>query len=260
MYTAYISVPQNVELSVAPNDFSGRNKFRIALVIVGILSFFSVAIFVNHRENTDMSGFAFIDSEFYFVHNLFISTTGFSMVALADFQVLIIFNLTTFCMTSWYHFSWLQIFEYNSPFWNILKSLSAYFLLAEVESLLQFVYFIMYFDWNELEDGESDVVIFNLLVLSIIRCLVLALLYYYGSTFLNRIIKTRNLPHNYYVSSKTNVREYLLLHSFGYIIATALELGTFKVCSIVFVSAAANFYIRGSFFWSKKRHFKINAN
>lgn len=83
----YNSVPQNVELSVVPNHYSGRTKFRLALVVVGVLSFFSVAIFVIHRENNDVSNYAFVDNEFYFVHNLFMAAFAFSMVPLADFQV-----------------------------------------------------------------------------------------------------------------------------------------------------------------------------
>lgn len=84
----YKSVPQNVELLVAPNHYSGRTKLRLSLLIVGMLSFFSVAIFVNYQESTDpSSSIAFSDNHFYFLYNLFMAAFAFSMIPLADFQV-----------------------------------------------------------------------------------------------------------------------------------------------------------------------------
>lgn len=134
--------------------------------------------------------------------------------------------------------------------------------MAEIESFFQFAYLILYFDWNELEGEEGDIVpvIINLFILSTVRCLLLALLFYYGSTFLHLISKTRNLSPNYYVPSKINVLEYLILHAFGQLLSSTLQLETFQVCSIVVVSAIANFYMCELFFWSKKRHCKTNVN
>lgn len=95
MHTFCKSVPTKVELSVVPKHYSGRTKFRIGLIIVGMLSFFSLAIFVSHRESTEAlpTAIAFVDNQFYFVHNLLMTAFAFSMVPLADFQVLRIYFL-----------------------------------------------------------------------------------------------------------------------------------------------------------------------
>lgn len=131
-----------------------------------------------------------------------------------------------------------------------------------MESLLQFAYFIIHFDWKELDSEDIDflAVTFNLFILSFVRCIFLSLLFYYGSTFLHLIVKTRYLPPNYYVPSKMSVIEYLILHSFGFLLATNLELDTLQVCSIVVANVGVYFYLCESFFWSKKRHYKTIVN
>lgn len=158
-----------------------------------------------------------------------------------------------------------QVFEYNNPFWNVFKSLSTYGLLAEVESLLQFVYFNLHILWSDEnydfnEEEENLMVIFNLLILAVFRCIFLALLFYFGTKFLFLIIETRKLPSNYYVSTKWNIIEYFILHGFGYLLTTNFDqLETFQVCTAVAIYVSTYLYIRETAFWSIKRLYKTNV-
>mgnify|MGYP007002788357 CR=1 FL=1 len=248
---------------MVPKHYSGRTKFRIGLVIVGMLSFFSLAIFVSHRESTEAlpTAIAFVDNQFYFVHNLLMTAFAFSMVPLADFQVRLISFLIFKIITIVFFFN--QVFEYNSPFWNVLKSLSTYGLLADLESMLQFFYQNMGIFWSEEylnKTKDSLPLIFNLIILAVFRCLLLAFLVLLGTKFLALICKTRKLPSSYYVPIEWNIIEYIIWHALGYFITVIFEqLEPFQVCSVVAIFMTAYTYARESFFWSKKRLCKANV-
>jgi len=145
------------------------------------------------------------------------------------------------------------VFEYDSPFWNIFKSLSTYILLAETEAISQFVFgfYISNSNTYMYNDIERLYTLHSFFTLSLIRWFVFGLLYWKGINFLAQIVHSRRLPSSTYVSSQQNLVEYAILH----LIANLYHHSLMTVLSLQVIFMDAYFTIRYFVLVKKKKRF-----
>lgn len=207
--------------------FSGLTKFRLTLTSLALFYFFSGAIYITNRIEYFLESIAIMDSYFVYSHNIIMATCSFASIPLADFQV----------------------FEYNHKFWDIFKSIATFSLLIETESIIHCLWKLD-LKLNEGEHGyemDSNIVMVQLMVLSIVRWFILTITFWKGHKYLESIRCCRILPKNFYVSFWVNCIEYAFIHLFAYILFTHTLISprdnVILVCVVTFVYISFRFLV-----------------